>query len=84
MTKIIRDEIRDDLLGRGYSRRQMMRAAMMFGGTAAALTLNPEIAFAQGPPQPRPGRAPSDQSSIHWRRSGSAFSAVPGRRRFRD
>ncbi len=48
MAKLIRDEIQDDLLGRGYSRRQMMRAAMMFGGTAAALTLNPEIAFAQG------------------------------------
>ena len=54
MTKIIRDEIRDDLLGRGYSRRQMMRAAMMFGGTAAAVTLNPEIAFAaQGPQKTR-------------------------------
>jgi histidinol-phosphate aminotransferase len=48
MTIIISDEARDDLLGRGYSRRQMMRAAMMFGGAAAtALTLSPEMAFAQ-------------------------------------
>ena len=58
MTKIIRDEIQDDLLGRGYSRRQMMRAAMMFGGTAAALTLNPEIAFAA----PGPQKTPSNDS----------------------
>ena len=47
MEKIIREEVKDDLLSRGYSRRQMMRAAMMFGGAAAALTLSPEMAFAQ-------------------------------------
>ncbi len=47
MTKIIREEVQDDLLGRGYSRRQMMRAAMMFSGAATALAFNPEIAFAQ-------------------------------------
>ena len=32
----IREEVKDDLLGRGYSRRQMMRAAMLFGGAATA------------------------------------------------
>ncbi len=46
MTKFIRDEIQDDLLSRGYSRRHMMRAAMMFGGGVAALAANPERAFA--------------------------------------
>jgi histidinol-phosphate aminotransferase len=42
----ISEELQDDLLSRGYSRRQMMRAAMMFSGAATALTLNPELAFA--------------------------------------
>jgi histidinol-phosphate aminotransferase len=44
----ITDEGRDDLLGRGYSRRQMMRAAMLVGGGATALAFNPEIARAAG------------------------------------
>jgi len=35
----------DDLLSRGYSRRQMMRAAALFGG-ATALAFNPERALA--------------------------------------
>src|SRR6185312_12798678 len=49
MTKLISEEAKDDLLGRGYSRRQMMRAAMMFSTAAAAtaFTLSPEMAFAQ-------------------------------------
>ncbi|HXR95205.1 MAG TPA: aminotransferase class I/II-fold pyridoxal phosphate-dependent enzyme [Rhizomicrobium sp.] len=49
MTKLISEEAKDDLLGRGYSRRQMMRAAMMFSGAAAAtaFTLSPEMAVAQ-------------------------------------
>ena len=47
MKNAIREEVKDDLLSRGYSRRQMMRAAMIFSGGATALTLNPEIAFAQ-------------------------------------
>lgn len=48
MTPTIREEMKDDLLGRGYSRRQMMRAALMFSGAAAtALSLNSEMAFAQ-------------------------------------
>jgi histidinol-phosphate aminotransferase len=47
MTHLIREEIKDDLLSRGYSRRQMLRTAMMFGGAAAtALTFNAELAFA--------------------------------------
>ena len=47
MTFTIREEVKDDLLSRGFSRRQMMRAAMIFGGGATALTLSPELAFAQ-------------------------------------
>ena len=47
MTFAIREEVKDDLLSRGFSRRQMMRAAMIFGGGATALTLSPELAFAQ-------------------------------------
>ena len=47
MTLFIRDDIKDDLLSRGYSRRQMLRTAMMFSGAAAtALTFNSELAFA--------------------------------------
>ena len=45
---LITEEGRDDMLARGYSRRQMMRAAMMFGGAAAtAFALAPELAAAQ-------------------------------------
>jgi histidinol-phosphate aminotransferase len=44
----ITDEGKDDLLSRGYSRRHLMRAAMLVGGGAAALALNPEIARAAG------------------------------------
>ncbi len=46
MKPVNREEFQDDLLSRGYSRRQMIRAAAMFGGAATALTLSPEIAFA--------------------------------------
>ena len=47
MTFQLREEVADDLLSRGYSRRQMLRTAMMFSGAATALALNPEIALAQ-------------------------------------
>jgi histidinol-phosphate aminotransferase len=48
MTHMIREEMKEDLLARGYSRRQMMRAALLFSGAAAtALSLNTELAFAQ-------------------------------------
>ena len=46
MTHLIREEIKDDLLSRGYSRRQMMRTAMMFAGGAAALSISGESAVA--------------------------------------
>ena len=53
MTKIVREDVQDDLLGRGYSRRQMMRAAMMFGGAATAFALSPELASAADAPMQR-------------------------------
>ncbi len=47
MPFFIREEVQDDLLSRGYSRRQMLRTAALFGGgAAAALSLNTEMAFA--------------------------------------
>jgi histidinol-phosphate aminotransferase len=48
MTHLIKPELQDDLLSRGFSRRQMMRTAMMFTGVAAAATFsaNSEMAFA--------------------------------------
>jgi histidinol-phosphate aminotransferase len=46
MTQLIRPEVQDDLLSRGYSRRQMFRTAMMFAGGAAALSISGEAAFA--------------------------------------
>ena len=39
-------ESQDDLLSRGYSRRHMLRAAMLVGGGAAALAMRPERALA--------------------------------------
>ncbi len=42
----IKEEVQDDLLSRGYSRRQMMRTAMMFAGGAAALSMSGEVALA--------------------------------------
>jgi histidinol-phosphate aminotransferase len=44
--QLIRPEVQDDLLSRGYSRRQMFRTAMMFAGGAAALSMSGESAFA--------------------------------------
>jgi histidinol-phosphate aminotransferase len=45
MINLIGQEAKDDLLSRGYSRRQLMRTAILAGG-AASLILNPERAFA--------------------------------------
>src|SRR6202000_1770924 len=42
----VKEEVRDDLLSRGFSRRQMMRTAMMFAGGAAALSISGESAVA--------------------------------------
>jgi len=43
------DASKDDLLARGYSRRHMLRAAMLVGGGATALAMHPEIALAGAP-----------------------------------
>jgi histidinol-phosphate aminotransferase len=50
MFRTLTDEGKDDLLSRGYSRRHMLRAAMLVGGGATALAMNPEIAFAADAP----------------------------------
>ena len=56
MTHLIKPEIQDDLLSRGYSRRQMMRTAMLFtGGAAAMLNISGEAAFAQAEDDAAPG-----------------------------
>ena len=72
MINLIRPEIQDDLLSRGYSRRQMLRTAMMFAGGAAALSISGEIAFAQ----PMTTRAGTWSASVstnagpgRWRRA---------------
>jgi histidinol-phosphate aminotransferase len=54
MTQPIREEFRDDLRSRGYSRRHVMRAAAMLGSAAALSSLRPEGAFAaDAPAQPQ-------------------------------
>ncbi|MES2294305.1 MAG: pyridoxal phosphate-dependent aminotransferase [Pseudomonadota bacterium] len=50
MFRVLTDIGKDDLLSRGYSRRHMLRAAMLVGGGATALAMNPEIAFAADAP----------------------------------
>jgi histidinol-phosphate aminotransferase len=47
MTKFISAEGKDDLLSRGYSRRQMLRTAILFGGASALAGFSPESAWAQ-------------------------------------
>ena len=47
MSTTITQEGRDDLLARGYSRRQLFRTAMMVGGASALAAFNPESAAAQ-------------------------------------
>ena len=47
MTKTITAEGQDDLLSRGYSRRQMLRSAVLFGGASALAGFSPESAWAQ-------------------------------------
>jgi len=49
MFRTLSDEGKDDLLSRGYSRRHMLRAAMLVGGGATALAMHPEMAFAEAP-----------------------------------
>jgi histidinol-phosphate aminotransferase len=47
MARFLLEEVKDDLLGRGYSRRQMMRIGMMLGGASALTAFNGEMAWAQ-------------------------------------
>lgn len=50
MTRIIQEEFKDDLLSRGYSRRQMMNAVAMLGGASVLAGLSPEHAWAADAP----------------------------------
>ena len=47
MTRLITDEGKDDLLSRGFSRRQMLRTAILMGGASALAGFSPEGAWAQ-------------------------------------
>jgi histidinol-phosphate aminotransferase len=46
MTSIITDEGKDDLLSRGYSRRHLLRSAIILGGASALPAFHPEWALA--------------------------------------
>jgi histidinol-phosphate aminotransferase len=48
------DETRDDLLGRGYSRRQLARVGAIFGAGAVAATLGRPAWASAGVPDPAP------------------------------
>ena len=47
MKRLVSEDLEDDLLSRGYSRRQMMRIAAMFGGASALTAFNSEMVWAQ-------------------------------------
>ncbi|MGH6828633.1 MAG: aminotransferase class I/II-fold pyridoxal phosphate-dependent enzyme [Rhizomicrobium sp.] len=47
MKRIITEEGKDDLLARGYSRRQMLRTAILIGGASALAGFSPEASWAQ-------------------------------------
>jgi histidinol-phosphate aminotransferase len=47
MTRLITEEGKDDLLSRGFSRRQMLRTAILVGGASALAGFSPERAWAQ-------------------------------------
>ena len=47
MTRLITPEGKEDLLSRGFSRRQMLRTAILVGGASALAGFSPELAWAQ-------------------------------------
>jgi histidinol-phosphate aminotransferase len=53
-TSIVIEEVRDDVLGRGYSRRQLAQIATVFGVGAAAATLGRPAWASGGVPDPAP------------------------------
>jgi len=53
-TDIVRAEVRDDVLSRGYSRRQLAQIATIFGVGAAAATLGRPAWASGGVPDPAP------------------------------
>ncbi|MGH2480464.1 MAG: hypothetical protein ACRDHW_12485, partial [Ktedonobacteraceae bacterium] len=59
MTRRMVEEVKDDLLSRGYSRRQMMRIATMVGAASALTGLNSEMVWAQSEKNARSKDAPA-------------------------
>jgi histidinol-phosphate aminotransferase len=53
-TRIVTEEVRDDVLSRGYSRRQLAQIATIFGVGAAAATLGKPAWASGGVPDPAP------------------------------
>ncbi|CAN5444328.1 pyridoxal phosphate-dependent aminotransferase [soil metagenome] len=53
-TKIVTEEVRDDVLSRGFSRRQLAQIATVFGVGAAAATLGKPVWASGGVPDPAP------------------------------
>jgi len=53
-TDIVTEEVRDDVLSRGYSRRQLAQIATIFGVGAAAATLGKPAWASGGVPDPAP------------------------------
>jgi len=53
-TDIVTEEVRDDVLSRGYSRRQLAQIAAIFGVGAAAATLGKPAWASGGVPDPAP------------------------------
>jgi len=48
MANLFSKEVGEDLLSRGFSRRQMIRIATLLGGASAVTALNPEMGWARG------------------------------------
>jgi histidinol-phosphate aminotransferase len=53
-TELLTDEVKDDLLDRGYSRRQLLRIAAVFGAGAAAASVGRPVWASGGVPDPAP------------------------------
>jgi histidinol-phosphate aminotransferase len=54
MSKLLTDEVQDDLLGRGYSRRQLLQIAAVFSVGAAAASVGRPAWASGGIPDPAP------------------------------
>ena len=71
MTRIITEEVRDDLLKRGYSRRHMMQVAMLLGGGSALAAFSPDRVWAQD------GQIMPKQAGVNHRIGGNEWPTGP-------